>query len=270
MNVSARIADLRISEAHAMVSLRFGRLYLLALRRKFRHNQIILSELCLELGQQIELAAGVTVEVVDVQLPARIFALRIGDYVTPLAQVASIFAGPPPHVVNRFEPAANAHVWSAGPDFWQVKVGDSAPNQLIVDQSIALGSATFILCLVDPASCAGSATEGQVASLRLVSRFDSFEIFADGRSVSILSGVGARLLSELASYPGPANWQWVSATLWPTGKNESELRRRWDVTLLRLRAKLKSDGVRSNLVRSDGNGLVQLVLHESDVIEDCT
>jgi hypothetical protein len=46
------------------------------------------------------------------------------------------------------------------------------------------------------------------------------------------------------------------------------LRRRWDVHLGRLRAKLREARIREDLVRPDGRGNLELVLAPRDVVED--
>ena len=90
-----RLDDPRVSEAHALVSLRGGAFRLLALRGRFAIDGHARSELDLEVGQQIELARGLSVEVVEVVLPAHVLALE-GELLPRqiLVGVTSLILGP--------------------------------------------------------------------------------------------------------------------------------------------------------------------------------
>ena len=68
------IDDARISEAHAMVSLRGDELKLLGLRGRFALSDRPLSEVLLCAGQRIALARGYAIDVVDVVLPETVTA----------------------------------------------------------------------------------------------------------------------------------------------------------------------------------------------------
>ena len=48
------------------------------------------------------------------------------------------------------------------------------------------------------------------------------------------------------------------------------LRKRFDTVLGRLREKLRSVGIRANLVRSDHSGLFELVLRPEDTLTDAS
>jgi hypothetical protein len=58
--------------------------------------------------------------------------------------------------------------------------------------------------------------------------------------------------------------------LWPEIPDRDQIRRRWDVLLVRLRDRLRALGVRPDLVRSSRNGLVELVLQPGDSVDDQT
>src|SRR5262245_29036438 len=83
------VDDPRLSEAHAMVSLRQGELYLLSLRRLVGLRGKPVSEVLLAEGVVVDLAEGVPLRVESVAKPARVRALRapgLGE--RPLGQVA--------------------------------------------------------------------------------------------------------------------------------------------------------------------------------------
>ena len=81
----------------------------------------------------------------------------------------------------------------------------------------------------------------------------------------VLSGLPAKLVSELAEIGHPVGWEVVAAELWP-GLDAHLLRRRWDKSLAKLRTKLRAAGIRPDLVRSSG-GQVSLVILDGDCLE---
>jgi hypothetical protein len=85
-----------------------------------------------------------------------------------------------------------------------------------------------------------------------------------------LSGQSARVISELVSLGGPVGWVTLSELLWPELSDPALRRPRLDVLLSRLRARLRAAGVRDDLVRSDGAGQVELLIHPRDTLVDET
>lgn len=265
------IDDPRVSEAHAIVSLRHGELYILALRRMVGFQGRPVSEVRLEPGIAIELADELTLTVEDVRLPDRISGLRTAGAVPcPLGSVASIHGGDPPRVAARFVPDADAHLWSLGHETWRVRVGEGRPRTLAVGDGFDVGGHRFELCAIDRAAIDQPSTlgAGGVATpLRIVAHDDSVEIHRHNRPIVTVSGMGGRVLSELIAVRAPVAWEVISRELWHDSDEPTELRRRWDVTIGRLRARLREVGVRADLVRSDGSGQIQLLLYDSDRVE---
>lgn len=268
------IDDPRVSEAHAMISLRRGELYMLALRRLVGHRGKPVAEVRLAAGDVIELAEGLGLTVEVVQTPARVTALETARLGTrPLGQIASIVTGPPLRLAARFVPGASAHLWSIGPEQWRLGVGDAAPRTLAPDDSFEVSGHRFRIVAIelgdagfDPTLGAG----GIETPLRIVAHYDSVEIHRRSRPVVTVGGIGARIVSELAALGGPVDWELVANELWKDGVSTIELRRRWDVALGRLRARLREAGIRGDLVRSDGGGQLQLVLYDGDQVDDRT
>jgi hypothetical protein len=60
----------------------------------------------------------------------------------------------------------------------------------------------------------------------------------------------------------------VAAEIWPDETDRNALRRKWDVNLARLRAHLREQRIRPDLVRADGSGNFELFLYPDDQIED--
>ncbi|MBL8681105.1 MAG: hypothetical protein JNK05_18120 [Myxococcales bacterium] len=263
------VDDPRVSEAHAMVSIRRGELVLLSLRRMFSVRAKPLSEVVLRDGMSIDLADGVALVVEDVHVPDKVLALSIdGLGSTILPATASLALEPSPTLLPRFEPDADLHLWWNGHE-WRAQVRGSKVRAVSDGDALSVQGKTARFELVENR---GSETTAMApatsAPLRLVAWFDTVEIHRDGMPAVTISGVGARVLSELVAFDGPVEWQVAAREVWSDPIDADELRHRWDVTLARLRAKLREAGVRADLVRSTGAGLVQLVRYPSDVLED--
>jgi predicted ATPase/tetratricopeptide (TPR) repeat protein len=103
--------------------------------------------------------------------------------------------------------------------------------------------------------------------LRIVVRYDTVHIHRPSDPAPlVLAGIYARLVSELASMGGLAPWLVVAREIWRELADEAQLRVRWDKALSRLRRVLQEAGVRPDLVRPDGRGNVELVLHSGDSV----
>lgn len=71
-----QLNDARISEAHAMVSLREGNLQLISLRGSMAINGKVTPQIVLAPGQEIELAPNLTLTVEDVWLPEEVYGIE--------------------------------------------------------------------------------------------------------------------------------------------------------------------------------------------------
>ncbi len=264
--------DPRVSEAHALVSLREGRFHLLALRRMLAVDGQARSEVRLEAGVVVELADGLGLEVVDVALPTSVWVLEtLGLPRTTLPSVVSLWGLPGPKVVGRWDPEAPGLLW-ASPSGWRLRCHGA--ERILTDGAVfeVEGHSFRVRDLpLDPSDRQATLLPGGVhAPLLVVASFDSVQIHRDGEPVLVLSGVAARLVSELAAMGGPVSWRVVASQLWRDDADDLSLRRRWDVCLVRLRARLRAARVRPDLIRSDGSGVVELVLRPEDRLEDRT
>ncbi len=70
------VDDARVSEAHAMVSLRGGELRLLGLRGMFAVDGKPVQDLVLQPGVEFELAPGLLFSVLEVELPKAVLAVE--------------------------------------------------------------------------------------------------------------------------------------------------------------------------------------------------
>ncbi len=99
---SLLVDDARVSEAHAMVSLRGGELKLLALRALFAIDGKPLRELTLTEGQRIELARDLALEVEEVVLPTEVLVLDMpGLGRQPLPGACWLHTRPHPRLLAR-------------------------------------------------------------------------------------------------------------------------------------------------------------------------
>ncbi len=268
----ARVDDGRVSEAHAMVSLRGGELVLFALRGRLRVGERNVTRVTLEPGQRIELAAGVELLVEEVELPETLLALEgPGVARQALVGVTSVLTAPALHLVNGPHPSAAALVWSDGVR-WRVRVGQGAPRPLQAGDCIEVGGHTLTATEIPRVVVGVAETTPRTSALgrlRIVSLFDSVQVWREGAtSPCVLRGQQARLFAELLAVGGPMRWELVAAELWPGGEESSALRHRLDVTLARLRQTLKAAGVRRDLVTAHRNGHLELLLYPGDQAED--
>lgn len=267
------IDDPRVSEAHAMVSLRGGELGLLALRRLFAIDGKPVSEVTLRPGLRVALAEGVELRVEAVCLPDAVLGLEgPGLPCMVLPGVCSLRVSPRPELLPSHVAGADAWIWSTGMD-WKLRLLDAPDRPLRPGDSFEVKGLRFI-AVTRPLSEAGqkaTRVEGGVhAPLTLVARYDSAHILRPGQPAFVISGQPGRILSELATMGGLVEWMTVAQQVWPDESDEWLLRRKWDVNLGRLRQKLKDGHVRADLLRSDGLGHIELVRYGSDTVVDET
>lgn len=265
-----QIDDVRVSEAHAMVSLRGGGLELLALRRRFDVDGKACAEVTLRPGLRIDLAPGVSLDVVDVHLPREVIGLAWRDRCEALLHdVATITLDPEPTVSWRTDPDAAAVLWRIG-DRWRAAVGAAPAIDLDFGASFDVGGVPFTVVAVPLGATRVDETRSPADRLTLVAFFDTVHIHRRGCPVVVLAGQGARLISELATAGAPIGWVALARELWRDETDDDLLRNRLDAVLRRLRQKLVGEGIRGDLVAPDGIGHLELRLGPTDTVEDRT
>ena len=267
------ISDPRVSEAHAMVSLRAGELVLLSLRRLFAVEGKPSSDVVLEPGLRIELASEVELQIEAVLFPEEIMGLEAdGMPLVPVPGIASIEVSPKPRITPKYRGEAAAHIWATGERWW-FRRGVEDERVIAVGDSFEIEGTTFRTVGIPLAQAMRAATlaqGGALAPLRIVDLYDTVHIYRKGRPPLSISGLGAQMISELAQVQKPVSWESVARSLWPDERDRKVLRGRWDVALGRLRHRLREGGIRADLLRSDGLGNFELLLHEGDELEDQT
>ncbi len=266
------IDDGRVSEAHALVSLRGEELVLLPLRGRFAVDGRAVTQLALAPGQQLELAPGLLLEVLEVVLPDEVLAVELtGVPPQVLLGTTSIVAAPQPSFRAGWLADAMAWLWRHEVG-WRVQVHGEAPRALTGGDAVQLSGGVTLRAAWQPLSSAmadptqlGGAVD---APLRIVARYQSVHISRGARALLVLDGTPAQCVSELVAFKGPVSWETAARELWRGDVSETLLRGRWDAMLLRLRNRLRQAGIRPDLVRSDRSGYVELVLKPGDEVVD--
>jgi hypothetical protein len=260
------IDDPRISEAHALISLRGDALKLLALRGRFAVGGRPVSEVTLLPGLEVTLGEGLTLHVEHLVQPEVVLGLRAeGMPARMLPGTCSLVVDPEPSLAPPSHPGALAIVWSS-PDGWRLRPTGGAARPLVAGDQVTLGGRTWTALEIGTHSRVDvTHTDPYLeAPLRIVARYDTVHLFAPDRAPAVLAGLSARLISELVAFGQPVPWATLAEELWPGGGNRKQL----DMALLRLRSRLKDERIRADLVRTDGRGTVELFLRPGDVLDE--
>ena len=273
-SAALHIDDARISEAHALVSLRGQDLKLLALRGRFAIDQKPLSEVVLQPGLCILIARDLELFVETVSLPKVVLGIR-GEGLPQqmLSGTCSISITPRPTLIPRYTGNAQAWIWSVGAA-WRLRVGQGEAKPLHIGDTFEVDGVGFEVVAVSLEQAGQVQTEalGAVgATIRLIANYDTVHIHREGEPAFAVTGISARIISELVACGAPVSWKAVAKEIWRnTEEDDHQLRRKWDISLSRLRSKLKEARIRPNLVRSDRSGNVEIFLAEGDQVEDRT
>jgi hypothetical protein len=265
-----RLRDARVSEAHALVSLRGRTLKLLALRRWFTVDGERASEVELQAGQRLALAPGVELDVLEVHVADVTLGLDglAGGPVELQAPVYGLVEGPEGlRAEATWRPDAVAHVASTASG-WCLEL-DGEVHELQEGQRFTVGSTEVVVVPLSRGP-ARSTVEGFAAPLQVVLRHDTVHVHRQGRPPVVVSGVPARILSEVALLGSPAPWHVPAGEVWRDEPQRHVLRTNWDRNLRNLRRHLRTGGVRTDLVRPDGRGNVELFLLPDDTVVDET
>lgn len=274
VTAACRLHDPRVSEAHALISLRGRGLRLLALRGEVLVDGSPEDEVELTPGQVLSLGAT-RLQVESVTIPDGVLALRVddGDPQELCAGVYSLLARPVPDLVPREDGDALARLWSTA-EGWCIQTPDGRRENVVPGRVWQLQGVKVSAVVMDIDEAGHTATVGRAGTgITLLARHTSVHLLRHGREVVVVDGQPGRLLSELAVLGAPVDWTSLAAELWPDidAKRERDLlRRNWDRVLRRLRIKLREHGIREDLVRADGLGNLELVLQTGDRVRDET
>lgn len=263
-----RLDDPQVSEAHAMVSLRGERLWMLALRRRFVVDGKATDAVPLTVGLTLRFSPTIELEVVELDLPDAVLGLEgRGMPAQALPGTCALVFDPHPRLVpSAAEP--EAHFWVMD-GRWRASVGGAAPVDLEPGTPLTIAGQPFRAVPIALRKAGHSHTRaGLDGPLRIVSTFDTVHIHRADGEVIALAGQMARVIAELVSVRQPLAWEELARPNWPQLTDRDALRRRWDGLLVRLRDRLREGGVRTDLVSSTRIGLVELVLRDGDEVVD--
>ncbi len=232
-SAALRLDDERISEVHAMVSLRGGQLKLLALRGMLAADGRRTADVVLRPGQEVALSDEMGLAGEAVEVPDRVLALgglglggavwargaaeqaalaRLQARAAELGLTASVYslvADPSWVLMPRYRPGALAYIWTTGAA-WHARVGQGGPTVLEAGGRLEIDGRSLEVVAVDLAQAGTGDTRwrGRLhPPVRIVNRYDTVEVHQPGRPALSLSGLSARILSELlaASCAPPAS-----------------------------------------------------------------
>lgn len=272
-----------VSEAHALVTLRAGSFRIQALRGEIDVDGQPADDLPLRAGINVTLSPALTLRVERVVIPTLALALSVNGRRHVLTRTPCTLvrlSRLPPLVVPSFRWEALALVdglAEASVGVLWVHEGDELCVGFTPDQRTPLVPPIVwdldgYRVELDVVPQAGTPeTMGRHARkppvpLRIAVRYHTVHIWAASHAPIILTGITARLISELSLLGrGPVEWEVVAHELWPkTRDGRLELREKWDKTMQRLRRQLRGHGLREDIVRTDRHGNVEIVLQDGD------
>lgn len=274
-NADLYLQDPRISEAHALVSLRGNGLQLLELRGMLYLNGKRTAALELSSGQRILLAGSLELTVEDIHLPSHTLVLHgVRDGPRELtASTYSLIMHSPDDValVPGYHEGAEGYIWSSA-DELRIQLLSQCAELVAPDRSWSLGESTLRIEAVRRAGFVETLTvRPRDERLRIVARYTSVHFWWTATEVLVLHGRPALLISELVSCGGkPVPWEVIAREIWSGQSDRQLLRQNWDRTLGRIRDQLRKAEIRENLVRVDHNGNIELVLGPLDEAVDET
>jgi hypothetical protein len=260
--------DARVSEAHAMVSLRGRDVHLLALRGRFQVRGKTQSDVVLTPGMQVSFAPGLVLEVAKIQVPEQVLACEApGVPRQVLRGVTSLFGTERPAIVHGWKKGADDYLWPTG-DSWMRGRGDGVVVSFGDEWEVGL----VRFRAVGERISGAEATEVDPRyhqPLRVIARYDTVQLVREGHPTVLISGHMARVLSDLVVAQAPISWQDLAVSIWGD-LDKNVLRRRWDMQLVRFRQKLRAQGIREDLLSADGSGLLELLIGPGDTVVDET
>ncbi len=274
MTATIPIADPRVSEAHALVSLRGRSLKLLALRGLVLVEGTEVDSVTLEPGLHVELAEGLPLKVRSVSVPTHALMLcgTAPGAVELSATIYSIVAesGGLRTVIGFIE-GVPAHLWYSGTGLWIRISGKEAEPVYPGAKWTVLGCSLQII-QVPLQGTPDTWTDNSYVrnGLVVIARYTTVHV-QRASVTAVIVGKPANLISELIRFGGiPVAWEMLSRQIWGKSIDRLALRKNFDSTIARLRSQLRELEIRDDLVRLDGAGNVEIVLYPGDRMVDQT
>lgn len=270
-SAALQLDDGRVSEAHAMVSLREGQLQLVPLRGALAVGGQPLGQVVLKPNLRVQLAQDVVLEVLSVHLPEQVLGVEGADMARQmLPAVCSIVLDPTPRVVRGWREDAALHIWTTG-ETWMARGPGTPPTGVDAGSCWPIGAHTvrFVdIPIVDAGPRTTRRHGAMDAPLHILAQYDTVQLHREGWAPLVLAGMQARLVSELVALSGPVGWATLAGELWADEDDLALQRSRLDTLVSRVRRRLRAAGVRADLVHTDGAGILELLLYPRDRVED--
>ena len=263
--------DPRVSEAHAMVSLRERALKLIGLRGWLRHDGDVTQELTLCVGARVEFAPGVELVCEDVSLPDHLVGLELpGGLVVTLVKTMTlkVEAGKPT-LRGGFDADGDANFWSIGAQ-WRVRRRGGEPEALTPGQTVTVRGVELRVVEVPLAAGSRTQTRSQMRlPLTLTRSGGRVRVQYPGAEPVLISGIPGKILSSAIGRGLSASWEEVIADVWPDDvSTRAALRYRFDAGLSRLRDALRHAlPDHDDLLSMDGTGVLVVRLSDDDPLE---
>lgn len=255
------IDDPRVSEAHAMVSLRDGHLKLIALRGRFRHKSQVLSEIILKPDLVLELAPDIHVVCEHVNMPTSVLGLIIDqDIEVRLTNTITLYAGDLPTLKRGYDPYGDAIFWDTALS-WRMRTNDDASVILSAGDHYTINGTDIKVVAIPLEHAQQTKTRN---SLRAPITFTCHDMHVEmdrtGEPTVKLSGIPGRIFLSLLKRQGTASYQEVVHDVWSEDySTDLSLRRRFDTGMRRLRAQLRlALPDEEPLITLDGTGIIKL------------
>lgn len=263
---SLRLVDPGIREAHAIVSRKQDALVLRSLGGPVMVGRVPREAVELTVGRTLSLSDDVQLEVEALRTPSHTLALD-GVADAPIlfeSDVSTLYADPW-RLTPGYHPAGIGWI-SADGDAWLAHI-DGETFTLREGSRLMVAGRMLRVVSVPLDLNRNDAAPWRTVPLHIVARHETAHIHRPNRRPLVLSGMSAKILSELVRFAAPVPWDWVATELFGPIRQRSA-RMRWDRNLRTLRRKLREAGVRDGLVCSDGHGNVELVLGPKDSVLD--
>lgn len=263
-SAALRLSDSGVSEAHAMVSLRGGALWLLGLRGALSLRRAggaslpeewrRVAELELAPGQRVRLGERAIIEVLEVALPTAELTLCLpGGEVVPLSPelaLAASLLGPPFEVTPGFVPGAVLRLFNPG-DGWCAEHADGRQEELIPHSRLDVAGASVVIG-ERPFGGGGAPTRSAAPSRSCTVDWEGTVLRERGGARLTLRGKANELVCELSlERQAWSDSDTVATAIWPDEADPKKLNQRWHKTLWTLRQALVSAGLPDDLVLTD-------------------
>lgn len=255
--------DPRISEAHAMVSLRGQGLKLLPLRGRFRVDGETVHEVLLSAGLCVELAPDLFMLCVEVILPNSVLSVVFSNLprIVP-SGTTTLYLTPRPRIKHGYDPSGAAILWAVG-GRWRIHLAERGETlELESDLTMELGGERLELRQVPLLDTVYPSTRSTLEDPPKLERCgNGVKAWLDGpeERCVLITGIPGKICAALLDAGNSASVQEIIEVVWEGDlSTPSALRKRFDMGLSRLRERFTELGFEAAMIQLDGTGTLTL------------